>query len=670
MKELYLISSEEDGIDVFYTVDENNKFIKIGNTINWDKAFDAETLNTIEDYTSFNKPKVWVNSTEMRASIIPAGGIIKSTDYTAINTNAFSGISSMGFGVSEGNSLRMAFSFDGRNTFYTLVDGKTASSTVYIPEDPTKRTGMNLVLPAEELFDGKEETKKTYPSTGDVEVPVTIENTPVIIRGYKCRISDDSRYPVIVKFYAHDNDKNSWVLLDEVRIHAGRRLDRYFENSITTSSYKWVFSFEETTDLVNNAKDFELCYLNLYAEVDGKTWVTCTEEELPTKGATYNTLYYVNNTETYSRIFKPGQMDYMFWNKAGHKLSNFTVNFISNSAPYVYDTDITNTNSQIHANSFKFKFRIYDAEVNRVSWNVYVNGALAKSGYNAKHMEYIDVEIPNRFFTNICAPNETGGDKGRNIVRIETIDQYDSTGSNEYTVLKVNNGAVMVGALQGNDYIFQIGDPDKDRVKYTAYVNSRKIVETGFERVPIDGVITFKAGDIYIGRENTLTMVLTDELGTDSIYKETFIGTYGGLLFLDRDNDLLSTDKGDVLKKVNYGNLLLGSETVPVEISIQNKSGTLVYNPNIKSPKDINGVDTKMYNSDGVYTHTEHKEGDIYLQLSSNDKFSNPAEYYNLTLQSLAPNSKATFYTRLVSKNPAAESGKKEFDISGSATTV
>ena len=672
MEDLYLISSEEDGDDIFYTVNEDKEFVKIGKTMDWSKSFTDDMLEKIKDFTSLNKPKVWTNRNDKRAFIIPSGCYIRSTDVTAIDTKAFSGMNQIQFGSNDGANTKIILSFDKRKTFYTLVPGKMASATPFIPTEKTARDAMtNLTLPDSDiLFDGAVTTKKTYPSTGTVEVAITKTDDPIVVRGYRCRVGDDSRYPVIVKFLVHDSVKNQWVVLDEVKLHAARLMDRYFKNSIPSGSYKWEFSFPNTTDAVNNAKDFDLNFLNIFAEVDGFSWEVCTEEELPTKGITWNDLYNTIRAPLFNQIFKPGQLDYIIWLGAYTvRLTSVTFDFVSNGFPAIYDIKLDESKT-IHGEDLKFKFQPYDPNDARLSWTVNANNAYVESGYNIKGYDWVNVTIPNRFFNKIKTPTDTDPAAGKNKVTVELIDPTNATTRYNYNVTKVNTGAVLVGTVQGNDYVYRIGDADRDSVKHTVYLNNRKIKEVGFERVPISGKISFNDDEILIGRENTITVVLKDNIGTETIFTEKFIGAYTGLLFSDNSEELLSTNSGDILKKVNYGTMMLGTESQVVEITLQNKTGSLIRNPVIKSPKDINGKDIMNYNEHGVFLSKDHVEGDVYLQLSSNDRFDNESEFNQLTLPGLAPNGTTKFYTRLSSKNPAAEAKRIEFEVTGSGTTV
>ena len=215
------------------------------------------------------------------------------------------------------------------------------------------------------------------------------------------------------------------------------------------------------------------------------------------------------------------------------------------------------------------------------------------------------------------------------------------------------------------DDTISIFDEDRDKVKYTAYLNNVLISEIKLTTPPVlNSKITFESKYIKIGKENKLKIVITDSVGGEVTINETFIGSYAGLLFLDEKNNLLSTDLGEVLSKLNFGSIVCGQTSIPVEFTVWNNTTNHFTNPILHSPKDIDGSDVEVYNERGVFLGIHHEDGKVWVQLSLDDSFSTPGTFYDLSLPALASKEKVKIYARVETTDPRANPASYDFDIS------
>lgn len=660
MGDLYLLSSIVDGTEVFYTSNDGS-ITDIGKKLDWSKGFDKDTLSLINNsvYSALVEPKIYCNNTnKVSASEITSGdGIVWTTDATAINTTGYSGVTKITPTCT--NDVKFAISFDKRKTYYTRGQGIIPSNSVVIPStaDARKRAGITIPSGTEALFDSNASTQYVVSPSKNVTVEVNT-NSSLIVRRYILSLNKDCRLPLIATFYAYDQDSEQWVELDKVTINVTKDIVRTFTNSISSNSYKWELTFNTNLFGDDPSKDLVLNGANLYGQSTGSTWLPCKLSEIKDKGMTVSTLTALAASD-YSDIFAQGQLDYAAYIPKGGSLTKVLVSLPVNSAPNV--TDILADRTSTHGANVALMFTITDPEGSICEYDIAVNGTVVDGARNIASGTRCKTDLKNEWFTIIddkaTVPIE------QNVVTIIARDEYGAESKVTYNITKIDNLPSFTGVMVDNEYIFSIDDIDHDRVKYTAFINDKQFASSDFMDVPsVNNRITISSDDIIIGKKNVLTVLLTDAVGGTTPIKIEFIGEYYGLLFLDEDGNILSSDIGRVINKLKLNSIICGQTSLASEITIWNKSSHSINSISIKSPKDINGIDKPQYNN-GVFNGVTHIDGDIVAQISNNDSFNDPNSFYAINLKNLAPNEKTKFYMRVVSDNPGSKGGTFDFDI-------
>ena len=162
-------------------------------------------------------------------------------------------------------------------------------------------------------------------------------------------------------------------------------------------------------------------------------------------------------------------------------------------------------------------------------------------------------------------------------ISVTVLFENKQTVSQNKEVILYNKKPTIIGTVENNTLFMQIGDEENDLVKYNVYMNGEKIYPedadfTGFEP-PSSNVIKLKSTDIKINQLNTITIKAEDNWGETNSFTYEFIGEYIGLLFMDEKGEYYSTDIGDILKRLNFGQIFAGSMSDIKKVTILNNMG-------------------------------------------------------------------------------------------------
>lgn len=162
-------------------------------------------------------------------------------------------------------------------------------------------------------------------------------------------------------------------------------------------------------------------------------------------------------------------------------------------------------------------------------------------------------------------------------ISVTVLFENKQTVSQNKEVILYNKKPTIIGTVENNTLFMQIGDEENDLVKYNVYMNGKKIYPqdtdfTGFEP-PSSNVIKLKSTDIKINQLNTITIKAEDNWGETNSFTYEFIGEYIGLLFMDEKGEYYSTDIGDILKRLNFGQIFAGSMSDIKKVTILNNMG-------------------------------------------------------------------------------------------------
>lgn len=688
MANKYLISAMVNDVETFYTASPNGSITSIGDRIDWSKGFDDYTLSCIDNsvYSTLKNGKVWVNSNAVMASEETTGeSYVYTTDQTAIDCSGYSGLSSLVFNfngtISENQKtlIKAAISFNGRKAYYTRGNGYIAANTTAIPTTAAGRTTAGINIDENNfavLFDG--DLNNTMFSAKDSSVIVPVEFTSgLVVRKYDITIPPSCRLPLISNFQVYDSETSSWKTLDTIIIKASKTISRYFDNEINGTTYRWVFNTDPTDLGDDPTRSIDITELNVYGRTTGTVWLLLDNpEEVKTRGLSLAELEALTSAD-FNQIFDQTQIDFVIYVPKkfndGVSLSGITANFPANGAPMIdYFRAVTN---KIHAGDVDVIFKIIDPENEKVKYRLYVNDQLVITKYNVTSNTDIRETIPNSAFKKIDITS-TKVVEDTNIIKLEAEDEYGAMSSETYTIIKIDNLPTLVGVLDEDTYEFNftISDTDSDKVKYAAYINDvdTPIGTSTFMKVPTNELtVTIPQNHIKINQENILKLVLTDSVFGETTVLIKFKGTYPSLLFYDEAGDLLSTNFGEVLKKLDLGVICCGQTSIPVKVVINNNTSKAVKDLVIRSPRDIDGVDEPIKDDNGVLIGTQHKNGDTWIQLSLEDSFSNPSTYYDISIDNLSAHESKEFWIRAYSARALADPNiYQDIEIKATSTIV
>lgn len=660
MSDKYLISATVNGVDNFYTADASGTITSIGTAMDWSRGFDSIILSKIDNstYSTLDNCKVWVNNTSVTSATeeTTGEGLLWTRRETAVSTAGYSGVTKV---VATGSSTnKYAVSFYGNETFMTRGTGTLASSTAAIPTTAAARTtaGVTIDTGTDNAFDGDSTTDYTASSTTDSYVGVTF-TTAIKTRKHSLYLSTKCRKPCTVEFQVYNDATSAWVVLDTIIIRAAKLVERNFDNSITSTKYRWHFSFDATAFGDDPTKDLVVTNLNTYSETTGTTWITCSKADVKTKGMDATTLSNLTATD-YASIFAQNQMDIITYLPAGNTLTNIVVTLPTNSAPQI--TDFVTNMEKVHQQDIIVQFTGTDPEGSVCTYKIKVNGTLVIPETEISSSDgKVSATILNKYLTIADGLNE---------IEVIVTDELGAETDNKYYVTKVDKMPGYSGVLIDNTYSFSvIDDEDKDQVKFVASLNGKQIDQNDLADTPYMHMITMSSDDIKIGQMNTLSIVLTDSVGGTTTVTEQFVGEYYGLIFEDTSNTYLSTDIGKVLQKVKFGPMVTGQVSPAVEINVLNKTSYSLTGLTINGPKDLDGYDTAVVEN-GKTIGYKHTDGTIWVELSKDDSFADTASFNTLSLPNLASKEKTSFFMRVNSKDLSATGGSLDFDTKGTAS--
>lgn len=661
MADLYLLSAiDKNGVEQFYTANTEGIITPIGPGISWSKGFDAFTLSRLDNsvFAGLDSPKIYTNNKNLTSATenMTGQGLIWSTDATAINSVGYHGLSKLTATTTGTNPCKFAISFD-KTRYWTRGNGTLASSMGTIPTTVEARSSASITVPEEmeNAFDGNDKT--VFEVSGDKDVVVTY-GTPFVARRCNINVHANCRLPLLVRFSRFDDATQSWVVLDECIIKVSKNVNRYFLNDNSSNMYKWEFHFDPNMFGDDPSKNLCLIDLNIYGQTTGMTWLPCTKTEVATKGMTAATMAALT-MDDYAQIFNQSQIDFIAFIPQGSTLKNLVATFPANAAPVVDNVIADRTN--IHSGDVRLAFTITDPEGTPCSYSIKINGKEVTTGYNIVSGSPCNIELKNEWLNAIQINDPSQQNTVKNKVTIVAKDEYDASTSYDYYITKIDNLPTYTGILVDDTYTFSIEDSNNDTVKYVAFINGKQFASSDFMPVPTGNLqVVIDSDDIKIGQDNELKIMLIDSVGGVAFIEEHFIGQYHSLLFYDENNVLLSTDKGEAIKKAVLNTICCGQMSLPIELWAVNKTSKTLKTLVLSTPGFINNTyKDKVVNGQIV---KELVPGDMEAQIALDDTFL--VEETKIIIDALAPNERVRFYIRVVSTNPGAKGGSFDFDIS------
>lgn len=237
------------------------------------------------------------------------------------------------------------------------------------------------------------------------------------------------------------------------------------------------------------------------------------------------------------------------------------------------------------------------------------------------------------------------------IAKVGNVDVTTSLPSNASTVEDVslyilNTTARINIDLSGLSLTGQVTDDDMTRVQYRVKLNGVPYYPnngdfTSLSNPPLNIDITIRSEDIKIGDWNTIDVEFQDYFGSSDTWSAQFIGKYAGIMFTDPEGNYYSSDVGQVLKYLDFGEILTGQVTPYYEVKLKNEYGFDVRDASLT-------VNTNNF-----------PEG-LRVELSTTN---NEVGDKVLPVGSLADGQEFTFYVRMRSAMNTIPNGNRNFDI-------
>lgn len=688
MLKQFLISQmiEDNGVEKeqFYTVTSENTFKYIGDSLDWSEAFNAANLDNLRNnqFKLLRKGRLYVNECELDyARIVCMEGYVRNINANQALHTAFNKLTSVGVvDVFGSNSTYAQYKYQLAYSFTTndIKDGyyKVIKDTDVPRSDLSLLTGpfpANMTCTA-----GYEDIMN---KAGSVEVDAEDENIVWVkhnvdkfnkISGIAVQPKNTCKLPVNIEFQIYKDDHWETVLSDKIT-SIKKYEKRFYDKNYTTKEIRWLFKYD-SSDHHNSSTKLALTNLNVIGAKTGTKLEPCkfenlkhddmiskNESDMRTGGA-YGALADIMqhyNDEFYHRKLNGGVINWIIDlrinpgpNVYQTACSGITMINKANGAPYLANIVASNKGSDgyshVHREDVIIDFDINDVEEDVVGFNVYADSI----SDNTKIIEVKDLESNLRYSITIGNEHFKAMNEAGTAYTTLYIVPYDNNGAiggyNPIYVYKQNKLPTILSTMSENSFTVTVTDPDNDRVSCKLFINDFEFAEFSLKESPAVHSFIVPSTKIKIGVKNTIKMVASDDMpGETNTVTAThkFIGAYYGLLFANENEDVLTTEFDDILKKIDFGTIIAGNTSFAQQLKVLNKTGIEL--PNILIKSIINDNPSEEYR----------------IEFDTDEDFTNPRT--SLTINTLANGGKYPFYVRVASKSLSATPQSAEFDVSG-----
>jgi hypothetical protein len=639
MSRLYLLSSEVNSVETYYTADSSGAITSIGTTKDFTKGFDDAILALIPNsvYVGLTNGKVWMDSaTDKTAATIATvnKGLIISGDEDDVCTAGYSGINSITTNAST--NTMYALSFDQRNSWITRGNEQYIDKTNLLPKDATARKAIATIDSSyDKLFDQDNTTSVSFTTATTVIPIVFAKNTK--LRKVFGRLITGSIQPVKFDVAVYSDTAKGYVSIGDFTVATIDTDFAYDFDGKYTEHTKFQITITYTAD--DKSTPAILSELNFYAEATRVAWLPLNLNEIGTKGMSQATLQALTSAQ-FADVFTKGSANYAVYIPSGSSFTSITFNLPANSAPVVKNFEASP--SSVHSENTSIKFDVYDLENQKMFYKVTLNDTPIVKDFTSTNGFVSGIEFKNSDLKI-----------GNNTVTIETQDEAGATQKYTYTIIKKDELPNSISTLLDNKYTMNISDGDMDLVTLKATLNG-EVIDTITEgiKAPFTHVVTWDKHKVKINEKNVLTVVLTDNVGGSTTITEEFVGDYYGLMFMDTAGKFLTNDIGELIKYLDFGTVTAGRDSVPFQVIAYNHTVAALQNVSIHGPNDLNGYDDQ----------SGHHTGDIFIKMCADDQFLKNVGA-NLSIGTMVPQQKVSFYLKVYTTNPSSIGDfKPEFD--------
>jgi len=207
-------------------------------------------------------------------------------------------------------------------------------------------------------------------------------------------------------------------------------------------------------------------------------------------------------------------------------------------------------------------------------------------------------------------------------IRVTILFESGQSISQNKEIVLYNEKPTIISTVENNTLFIQIGDEDNDLVRYNVYMNGKKIYPedvdfTGFEP-PSSNTIKLKSTDIKINELNKIIINAEDKWGETNNFTYEFTGKYVGLLFTDEKGEYYSTDIGDILKRLNFGQLFAGSMSDIKKVTILNNIGVDIQNLEIIISPELKPNKLTVFYGFNIYSLIEDTQQLVKKEIIKN----------------------------------------------------
>ncbi|MBM7111407.1 Glycine rich protein [Brevibacillus laterosporus] len=247
----------------------------------------------------------------------------------------------------------------------------------------------------------------------------------------------------------------------------------------------------------------------------------------------------------------------------------------------------------VHAENVKLDFTLDDPEDLLMNYQVLINdiqkepssgsSELVRSPFHGSYMiSNLDLII------------------GKNIITLVAINTAGVKSTKKIEIVKQNsNPLITEEVIEGSYLRAKITDEDNDKVRYKIVFNGKQLFPyrefTKLIDTPVSIEYSIPKTLIKIGQPNTVLIEAMDSVGTLSTKEFTATMSYVGMMFTTKEGEFYSTDLGEVLKYLDMGRVLAGSEPVIYEVFLKNTTGIPMKRPTLWiDQRDLNPASEKI----------------------------------------------------------------------------
>lgn len=238
-------------------------------------------------------------------------------------------------------------------------------------------------------------------------------------------------------------------------------------------------------------------------------------------------------------------------------VKSVTVNYSPNQAP-IFVNPVFAPDS-IHAEFCTFTSNVKDYEGDSIECRVSIKKAGEADFYIADNWKPVSSGSIFRAY------NQPYFNVGTNIIKIECKDQRGVISEWTSNLVMTNTRPTFIYSYNEFGFIGTIDDPEGDKVRLRITINNNVILDwTNHKTVPFQLKYEWDTSLINVGSTNIIKVDIEDTFKESITENISIMGQYKNILFEDENGDFYTNDKGEVLKTLDFGRLIVGDTNIPI----------------------------------------------------------------------------------------------------------